>query len=57
MHWENSYEMLFMHNPFAKTPLPEDLFRFPGVRHMRRVDVSPGRFRLDISGNGIESSD
>jgi len=57
MHWENSYEMLFMHNPFAKTPLPEDLFRFHGVRHMRRVDVSPGRFRLDVSGNGIKSSD
>jgi hypothetical protein len=56
MHWEGGYELLFIHNPFAKVPLPEELFRFPGVRHLRPVDHpdGDGLFRLCITGDGIE---
>ena len=57
MHWEHCYELLFLHNPFAKIALPEDLFRFPGVRHMQRVALSGGSFRLDITGDGITNSE
>lgn len=54
MHWKNGYELLFLHNPFARVPLPEDIFRFPGVRHMRRVELPDNYFRLEITGNNVE---
>jgi hypothetical protein len=59
MHWEKEggYEILFLHNSFAKVPLPEDLFRFPGVRHMRRVNLPDGCFRLEVTGKDITESD
>jgi len=32
---EDGCKLLFLHNPYAKVSLPEALFRFTGVRHIR----------------------
>lgn len=47
MHWEHGYELEIFHNPFAKVPIPEDMFRFPGIEHVRRVEESDGSFWFD----------
>jgi len=51
------YDLLFLHNPYARVPLPPEVGRIPGVRHMRREEVSPSRFTLRIDGeqSGVEA--
>lgn len=43
------FEMLLLHNPFARTPLPTGLFASQGFRHARRVDIGRGFFRLEVA--------
>ncbi|MDQ6941540.1 MAG: hypothetical protein M3169_03385 [Candidatus Eremiobacteraeota bacterium] len=54
---EGGYELLFLHNPHASIPLPEDLFRFPGVRHTRVVNLPDGSSQLKTTGEGIAESE
>jgi hypothetical protein len=42
------YELFFVHNPFAKVPLPESLVALLGARHLRPVEIEPGRFRIEL---------
>jgi hypothetical protein len=41
-------EMLFLHNPYARTPLPAGLFTSNGFRHGRLIEARPGFFTLDV---------
>lgn len=47
--WEKTFEMVVLHNPFARAPLPDRLLQVQGVRQIRRVSAGDGRFRLDES--------
>jgi hypothetical protein len=42
------FEMRFLHNPYAQTPLPPELFASDGFRNARRVEVKPGVFTLNL---------
>ena len=45
--WKREFEMVVMHNPFARTPLSDHLLQVEGVRQLRRVDAAGGMFRLE----------
>ncbi|MFZ1124215.1 MAG: hypothetical protein WAN59_03625 [Candidatus Baltobacteraceae bacterium] len=47
MYWEHGYELEIYHNPCAKVSIPEEMFRFPGVKQVRRTAQPDGSFRLD----------
>jgi hypothetical protein len=47
MYWEHGYELEIYHNPCAKVSIPDEMFRFPGVKQVRRTEQPDGSFRLD----------
>jgi hypothetical protein len=51
MNWQKGgYELLVIHNPYARVPLPEDQFSFPGTRHMRcRFEPDGKSYRLETT--------
>jgi len=40
------HQILAIHNPFARNPLPLTFLPLEGVRHVRRVECEPGFFKL-----------
>lgn len=45
--WNQDFEMVVLHNPFAREPLPHSLLQVEGVRQLRRVNAPGGMFRLE----------
>jgi hypothetical protein len=48
------YDLLFLHNPYARVPLPSEVGRIPSARHMRREKVGPSQYVLSIDGNDFD---
>ena len=45
--WERDFEMVVLHNPFARVPLANGTLQFQGVRQLVCFAVGEGRYRLE----------
>jgi hypothetical protein len=43
------FKMTVLHNPYARFPLPDGWLSDENVRHIRRVEETPGKYRFDIT--------
>jgi hypothetical protein len=51
------YELLFVHDPFARIPLPEAIVNLPGARHLRPVEGRPGLYKIRTITDSVGGRD